>query len=118
MRKKLILTGIILTAITTLTMGLFSFLKANQNDNGKFVTEQAFKANREKQLGMTPQTLDQLRKLGITDDKELKLEYFFSFAFVGVIVPAFVSSRFFLAGAEHHQQTRIKAATPQRICCW
>lgn len=57
-------------------MGLFDFLKPKSN-NGQFVSETTFNSNREKQKQMTPQLLDQLRKLNVTDDKELKLEYFF-----------------------------------------
>ncbi len=57
-------------------MGLFDFLKSKTH-NGQFVTEKAFYSNRNKQLQMTPQTLDQLRELNVTVDKELKLEYFF-----------------------------------------
>lgn len=56
-------------------MGLFDFLK--QKNNGQFVSEAAFKRNFEKQKKMTPQTMGQLRKLSITEDQELKLEYFF-----------------------------------------
>lgn len=57
-------------------MGLFDFLKPKSN-NGQFVSETAFNSNRDKQMQMTPQTLEQLRKLNVTADKELKLEYFF-----------------------------------------
>ena len=58
-------------------MGLFDFLKPKQNGNNQFVTEQAFKSNLTKQMQMTPQTMEQLRKIDISADKELKLEYFF-----------------------------------------
>ena len=57
-------------------MGLFDFLKPKSND-GQFVTETAFIGNRDKQMQMTPQVLEQLRNLNVTADKELKLEYFF-----------------------------------------
>ena len=57
-------------------MGLFDFLKPKSN-NRQFVSESAFINNRDKQMQMTPQTLGQLRKLNVTADKELKLEYFF-----------------------------------------
>jgi regulator of RNase E activity RraB len=57
-------------------MGLFDFLKPKSN-NDQFVTEIAFNSNRDKQMQMTPQTLNQLRKINVTADKELKLEYFF-----------------------------------------
>ena len=57
-------------------MGLFDFLKPKSTDK-KFVSESAFNKNLQNQLQMVPQTLDQLRKLNITADKELKLEFFF-----------------------------------------
>lgn len=57
-------------------MGLFDFLKS-KSKSGQFVTETSFNRNRDKQMQMTPQTLVQLRKLNVTADKELKLEYFF-----------------------------------------
>ena len=57
-------------------MGLFDFLKPKSN-NGVFVTEKAFISNRDKQMQMTSQVVEQLRKLNVTADKELKLEYFF-----------------------------------------
>ena len=57
-------------------MGLFDFLKPKFN-SGQFVSEGAFKNNQEKQMQMTPQTLEQLRKVNVTNDKELKLEYVF-----------------------------------------
>lgn len=57
-------------------MGLFDFLNPKSN-NQQFVSETSFNSNRDKQIQMTPQTLDQLRKLNVTADNELKLEYFF-----------------------------------------
>lgn len=57
-------------------MGLFDFFKPKSN-NGQFVSETAFNENRGRQMQMTPQTLEQLRNLNVTADKELKLEYFF-----------------------------------------
>ena len=57
-------------------MGLFDFLKPKSN-NGQFVSEKAFKSNLDNQMQMTPQTLHQLRKINVTAEKELKLEYFF-----------------------------------------
>lgn len=59
-----------------MAMGLFDFLKS-KSINGHFVTETAFNNNSEKQMQMTPQTLEELRKLNVSVDKELKLEYFF-----------------------------------------
>lgn len=57
-------------------MGLFDFLKPKFNIE-QFVSETAFIHNRDKQMQMTPQVLEQLRNLNVTPDKELKLEYFF-----------------------------------------
>ena len=57
-------------------MGLFDFFKSKTN-NSQFVNETEFISNRDMQLQMTPETLDQLRKLNVTPDNELKLEYFF-----------------------------------------
>jgi len=56
-------------------MGLFDFLK--KSNGGQFVTESAFKSNLKKQVELAPQTLKQLREIGVTDDKQLKLEFFF-----------------------------------------
>jgi regulator of RNase E activity RraB len=57
-------------------LGLFDFLKPKPN-NGQFVSERAYKNNLNKQMQMTPQTMQQLRKIDVPPDKELKLEYFF-----------------------------------------
>ena len=56
-------------------MGLFNFFK--NNESKKFVNEQDFNKNLSKQLQMTPMTMEQLRKINISEDKELKLEFFF-----------------------------------------
>ena len=74
--KKNLIAGITLIAFIIITMGLFSFFKFKSN-NEAFVREDDFKSNLEEQMHMTPQILDQLRKLNVTADKELKLEYFF-----------------------------------------
>jgi hypothetical protein len=60
-------------------MGFFSSLfgcKQGAGD-GRFQTDEASTQNRAKQLAMTPQTLAQLRKYEVTDQTQLKLEYFF-----------------------------------------
>src|SRR5688572_19775315 len=57
-------------------MGLFDAFKPKRG-NVRFVTEAAFQDNRGRQSTMNQQTLEQLRKLSVTDDKELKLEFFF-----------------------------------------
>jgi hypothetical protein len=44
---------------------------------GRFWTEAAHRKDLVSQLEMTPQTLDQLRTLGVSADKALSLEYFF-----------------------------------------
>ena len=58
-------------------MGLFNFFQAKSQDQNKYVTDQAYKDNLAKQIKMTPQTIEQLRKFDVTEDNELKLEYFF-----------------------------------------
>lgn len=57
-------------------MVLFDFFTSNPS-NGQFVSESAYSKNKDKQMQMTIQTLDQLRKLNVSSEKELKLEYFF-----------------------------------------
>ena len=58
-------------------MGLFNFFSAKSGNQDKFLSEQDYKNKLAKQTGMTPLTLVQLRKYDVTEDKELKLEYFF-----------------------------------------
>lgn len=57
-------------------MGLFDSFKPKSN-NREFVSETAFHINRDKQMQMTPLTLDQFRNLNVNCDKELELEFFF-----------------------------------------
>lgn len=45
--------------------------------NSQFISEEQNKDNLASQLNMSPQTVEQLRDLGINEDRELKLEYFF-----------------------------------------
>jgi len=56
-------------------MGLFDIFK--KNNDGQFVTEQQFRSSTDRHVALAPQTLKQLRELDVTDDKELKLEFFF-----------------------------------------
>lgn len=56
-------------------MGILNIFK--KASSGQFLTEKQFKSNSEKQIDLTPQTLNQLRELGVTENKELKLEFFF-----------------------------------------
>ena len=72
--KKTIIGTIILIALIIIFMGFFDLLKPKSNS---FVTEKAFNDNCKKQMQMSPMTLKQLRNLNVTEDKELKLEYFF-----------------------------------------
>lgn len=58
-------------------MGFFDLFTAKLNPNKKYVTVEAYKKNKENQTNMAPKTLKQLRDLGVTETKELKLEYFF-----------------------------------------
>lgn len=61
--------------IATTSMGLFDLFK--KSINGQFVTEKQFVSNADKQVELAPQTLKQLREYGVTNDKALKLEFFF-----------------------------------------
>ncbi|HEY9000200.1 MAG TPA: ribonuclease E inhibitor RraB [Mucilaginibacter sp.] len=56
-------------------MGIFDFLKPNSGK--EFVNERAFDKNRTLQMQMAPKTLEQLYKYDVTEEKELKLEFFF-----------------------------------------
>lgn len=51
--------------------------KAGASQTPIFVSDLEYKQNRAKQIAMAPQTLEQLRGYGVTDDSTLKLEYFF-----------------------------------------
>ena len=55
-------------------MGLFEIFKSK---NKCFISKNKADVNLEKQLLMTPQTLEKLRELGVNEEKELKLEFFF-----------------------------------------
>ena len=74
--KGKVITGGLIIITIAIIMGLFSFLRANHKD-GRFVIEAAYKSNCAKQMQMTPKTLNELRKLNVTPDQELKLEFFF-----------------------------------------
>lgn len=58
-------------------MGFFNLFSVKQNPDKKFVTEDSYKKNKDKQVNWDQQTLKKLRDLGVTETKELKLEYFF-----------------------------------------
>jgi hypothetical protein len=60
-----------------ITFMFSSMLSLFAKEPGRFVTELAYRENRAKQAAMSPMTLEQLRKYGVTDQTELKLEYFF-----------------------------------------
>ena len=62
-----------------ITMGLLNSLFGCKPDDGggRFRTDEAAAENRARQLAMTPQTVSQLRQYGVTDQRQLKLEYFF-----------------------------------------
>ena len=57
-------------------MGLFSFMK-KKSDNIIFVTPAELKCNYKRLVEFVPVFVNQLQSLGITSEKELKLEYFF-----------------------------------------
>ena len=59
-------------------MGFFSTLfGCKPGSAGPFQSESAYAENRSRQLTMIPQTVAQLRTYGVTDESQLKLEYFF-----------------------------------------
>ena len=53
---------------------MFDILKAKPKI---FISEQQHRENLSSQLAMSPQTVEQLRGFDVTEDKSLKLEYFF-----------------------------------------
>ena len=53
---------------------MFNILKGKPK---KFISEQQHIDNLSSQLSMSPQTVEQLRSYDVTEDKLLKLEYFF-----------------------------------------
>lgn len=55
-------------------MGLFNFLKQKPRP---FINDANFRNSRDMQKNMTPKTLEQLRKIDVDENRELKLEYFF-----------------------------------------
>jgi hypothetical protein len=59
-------------------MGLLGFLfGCKSGGTGVFKTDQFYSETRTKQMTGAPKVVEQLRKLGITDQSQLKLEYFF-----------------------------------------
>jgi len=70
-RTKII---IISTVIIIIAMGLFNIFGKKDD---RYVSESTFKATVQKQKEMNTQTLTQLSKYGVTDNSELKLEFFF-----------------------------------------
>lgn len=64
-------------------MGILSWLfgcaEGDQEKHGsaRFLSEQSFRENLTKQKTMSPQTVQQLRGYGVTDETTLKLEFFF-----------------------------------------
>jgi hypothetical protein len=53
---------------------MFKFFNRNPK---KFVSEEQHLNNMQSQLSMSPQTLDQLRDVGVDEGRELRLEFFF-----------------------------------------
>lgn len=72
-----IIFGLLLIIITIAIMGFSDFFKTKQNGNVQFVSAQHLKDNIAKQTEGAPKVMEQLRQQNITQDKELKLEYFF-----------------------------------------
>jgi regulator of RNase E activity RraB len=54
-------------------MGLFDFFKSNK----EFIPEGTYEKILSNQEAITPKVVEQLRNIGITDDKLLKVEFFF-----------------------------------------
>jgi hypothetical protein len=73
--KKRVLTFLAVVILMPFINSPFSCSK--HDDAPRFVTEKAFRENLAKQMQMTPMTVAQLRKLGVTESKSLKLEFFF-----------------------------------------
>jgi hypothetical protein len=65
--------------VKRISMGFFNSLFGSKQGggDGRFQSDAAFAKNRARQLVMTPQTMAQLRKYDVTNESELKLEYFF-----------------------------------------
>ena len=75
--KKITIIGLTLILLTIITMGLFNLFSKKNTDSGQFLSSDSLENKITKQLQMTPKIMEQLRKLKVTSDKELKLEYFF-----------------------------------------
>jgi regulator of RNase E activity RraB len=73
---KTLVIGFAFIATIIIILGLLDFFKSNRTTS-KFVNESEFKKNRDQQIQMTLQTLEQLQKINVTAEKELKLEFFF-----------------------------------------
>jgi len=55
----------------------FSILNIFGGDSSRFVGKEEHEKTLKKQVNMSPITLAKLREYGVTDEAELKLEYFF-----------------------------------------
>ena len=80
--NKLIIILLITTIILLVTMGIFNIfnkekVSTNNQPINQFVTEAQFKELLETQKKMTPLTLEKLREYGVTEQSQLKLEFFF-----------------------------------------
>ena len=66
-------------AMVVILMGFLGSLFgcSKGKDAPRYVTEQAYRDNVAKQIKMSPLTMAQLRKHGVTESKSLKLEFFF-----------------------------------------
>ena len=58
-------------------MGFFATVFGCGKSDGRFVSEKAFQKDLAKQVAMSPQTLKQLRQYDVTEQTQLKLEFFF-----------------------------------------
>ena len=60
-----------------LTIGSLNIFQTKPYSKAKFITEKEYQINLAKQLKMTPETIAELRKNHVTEDKELKIKYTF-----------------------------------------
>lgn len=65
------------TSRKVILMGIFAAIFGCGKGDGRYVSEKAFENTRTNQAAMAPQTLEQLHGLGVTEETELKLEFFF-----------------------------------------
>jgi hypothetical protein len=63
--------------VLLITTGCLSILQAKLYAQKKFITEKEYQVNLARQLKWAPQTIAELRKYNVTEDKELQIKYVF-----------------------------------------